>query len=174
MTWEVATFWVAVASAGIAALSVLVTVVYGEIQRRGQVSQRSQSEEQLRLAREQAELRPKLSVSLRPLLYQPRPPDAGWFHDKVALIFDVANAGKSAAHNIRIKITLDEKRFAPDEMNISIPQNPIPHLGPSDSVPHQLNVEVLSYGPTKADYVCSCDEVGPSEGTIEFEVHERK
>jgi hypothetical protein len=63
LTWEVATFWVAVASAGIAALSVFVTVVYGEIQRRNQASQRRQSEEQLRLAREQAELQPKLEVS---------------------------------------------------------------------------------------------------------------
>jgi hypothetical protein len=63
MKWEVATFWVAIASAAIAAVSVLVTIIYGEIQRRGQASQRRQSEEQLRLAREQAEQRPVLMIS---------------------------------------------------------------------------------------------------------------
>jgi hypothetical protein len=63
LTWEVATFWVAVATVVAAAGSVLATVVYGEIQRRGQASQRRQSEEQLRLAREQAERRPVLVVS---------------------------------------------------------------------------------------------------------------
>ena len=56
LKWEVATFWVAIAS-------VLVTVIYGEIQRRGQARQRRQSEEQLRLDREQAERRPVLEVS---------------------------------------------------------------------------------------------------------------
>jgi len=63
LTWEVATFWVAVATVVAAAASVLATVIYGEIQRRGQESQRRQSEEQLRLAREQAERRPVLVVS---------------------------------------------------------------------------------------------------------------
>lgn len=62
LTLKDATFWVAVTSAAIVALSVLVTIVYGEIQRRGQARQQRQSEEQLRLAREQAELQPKLEV----------------------------------------------------------------------------------------------------------------
>ena len=158
MSWSVVA-----AIAGIAA--VVATIVYGEIQRR-------MAGRQLRLAQEEAQLRPKLAVSLRPVLYQPRPPNAGWPHDKVALVFDITNDGRSAAHNVRFEVNLDERHFALDEMNI-VPANPIPRLGPAESVPHQVNVDVLSYGPTKARYFCTCDEVGASEGTIEFEVSER-
>jgi hypothetical protein len=159
--------WSVVAAiAGIAA--VVATIVYGEIQRR-------MAGKQLRLAQEEAQLRPKLSVSLRPVMYQPRPPDTEWPHDKVALVFAVTNDGKSAAHNVRNEIDLDERHFAPDEMN-QLPKRDleVQRLGPRDTVPHQVNVDVLSYGPTEAHYVCKCDEVGESEGTIEFEVTERE
>ena len=159
MSWSVVA-----AIAGIAA--VVATIVYGEIQRR-------LAGRQLQLAQEEAQLRPKLSVSLRPVLYQPRPPNAGWPHDKVALVFDVTNDGRSAAHNVRCEVHLDERHFAPDEMHTVAQSRDYPRLGPSESVPHQVNVDVLSYGPTEARYVCTCDEVGASEGTIEFEVSER-
>lgn len=160
MNWSVVA-----AIAGI--LAVIVTIAYGEIQRR-------MAGKQLRLAQEEAELRPKLLVSLRPPLYQPRPPDAGWPHDKVALVFDITNEGRSAAHNVRFEVDLDEQHFAPDEMNMVAPMNPTPRLGPSESVPYQVNVDVLSYGPTEAHYTCTCDEVGESEGTVEVEVSERE
>jgi hypothetical protein len=67
VSWEVATFWVAV-------LAVVVTVGYGEIQRRGQARQRKSDEEQLRLAREQAELRPDLEASLNTVAFHHLPP----------------------------------------------------------------------------------------------------
>jgi hypothetical protein len=47
------------------------------------------------------------------------------------------------------------------------------NLGPSAKVAGQLNVDVLHYGPTEARYTCVCDEVGESEGSVEFEVRER-
>jgi hypothetical protein len=132
------------------------------------------SQEELELAREQATLRPKLAVSLGQVAYQPRPENAGWPHDKVALVFDLTNGGRSAAHNVRCDISLDERHFAPDNMHGSYATYTTQHLGPSTTVPVQVNVDVLHYGPTTAHYVCSCDEVGVCEGPIEFEVHERK
>jgi hypothetical protein len=92
------------------------------------------SEEELELAREQATLRPKLVVSLKWMQYQPRPPNAGWPHDKLALVFQVANNGRSAAHTVRNEIRLNEQHFAPDEMNTAAkPEILIRHLGPSES-----------------------------------------
>lgn len=132
------------------------------------------SEEELELTREQATLRPNLAVSLRQVAYQPRPENAGWTHDKVALVFDLTNGGRSAAHNVLCDISLDERHFAPDDMHGSYHPYSTQHLGPSTTVPVQVNVDILHYGSTKAHYVCSCDEVGVSEGIIEFEVHERK
>jgi hypothetical protein len=160
MNWSVVA-----AIAGIAA--VVVTIWYGQRQVR-------LAREQLRLAQEEAELRPKLAVSLKTVQYQPRPPDAGWPHDKLALVFKVANNGRSAANSVRCEVHLDERCFAPDEMNLVAGSGEYGRLSPSESVPHQVNVDVLSYGPTEVRYVCTCDEVGPSEGIIEFEVPERE
>ncbi len=56
MSWEVPTFIVA-------GLALVATVVYGEIQRRAQRRDRQIAQEQLRLAREQAEMRPVLEVA---------------------------------------------------------------------------------------------------------------
>ena len=47
-----------------------------------------------------------------------------------------------------------------------------PHLGPSATEPHHINVAVLAHGPTEAHYRCVCDEVGESEGSVRFEVPE--
>ncbi|MGH3144782.1 MAG: hypothetical protein ACRDTR_03175, partial [Rubrobacter sp.] len=53
---------VAVITLVISILALIATVIYGEIGRRQQVGQQALAEEQLRLAREQAEMRPRLSV----------------------------------------------------------------------------------------------------------------
>jgi len=86
VSWEVATFWVAV-------LAVVVTVVYGEIERRGQARQRKSDEEQLRLAREQAEMRPDLEVFCA--IRRRKSSEKG------TLQVEVTNSGKVAAHNVR-------------------------------------------------------------------------
>jgi hypothetical protein len=47
------------------------------------------------------------------------------------------------------------------------------HMGPKDTeAAHRVNVSVRTHGPTKAQYRCICDEVGETEGVIEFEVRE--
>jgi hypothetical protein len=153
----------------IAVISLLVGIgALGYAKRAARVS-----EEELELAREQATLRPKLAVSLGQVAHQPRPENAGWPHDKVALSFDLTNGGRSAAHNVLCNISLDERHFALDDMHGGYSTYSTQHLGPSATEPVQVNVDVLHYGSTKAHYVCSCDEVGVSEGTIEFEVRER-
>jgi hypothetical protein len=158
--------WSVVAAlAGIVA--VVATIFYGEIQRR-------MAGKQLRLAQEEAALRPKLSVSLKQITYQSRPREAEWPHDKASIVFDLKNVGRSAAHAVRCEVRLDKRHFAPDDMNIAPHPYSGPHLGPSDKVAVPLNVDVLHYGPTEAHYVCACDEVGESEGTIKFEIHERR
>ena len=146
-----ALIWSIVAAvAGIAA--VVATVVYGEIQRR-------MARKQLGLAQAEAELRPRLSVSLRQIAHQLRPENAGWPHDKVAIVFDLTNGGRKAAHNVRCDVRLDVRHFAPDAVHRAKHPYTNRHFGPSETVAVQLNVEVLHYGPTKARYTCVCDEV---------------
>lgn len=98
VSWEVATFWVAV-------LAVVVTVVYGEIERRGQARQRKSDEEQLRLAREQAEMRPDLEVFCA--IRRRKSSEKG------TLQVEVANSGKVAAHNVRGWISFHKDLFGP-------------------------------------------------------------
>ena len=160
MSWSVVA-----AIAGIVA--VIVTIVYGEIQRR-------LARRQLMLAHEEAELRPKLVVSLRRVVYHHRPENPGSLHEQAAIVFDVTNDGRSAAHNTRCEVRLDERHLVPDDMHGVNHDFYAPHIGPSTTAPHQINVGVLSDGPTEARYSCVCDEVGKSEGSVEFEVPRRE
>jgi hypothetical protein len=146
LNWEVATFWVAIASAAIAAVSVLVTFIYGEIQRRGQASQRRQSEEQLRLAREQAERQPVLVVSDMQLitLRDARVPDdyiVSYQQARVqrdldiqqgleptsppppnrVLRFNLSNRGRVAATDVVGKLSLDPAFLQPPAMLLPTP-----------------------------------------------------
>ena len=160
MTWAIVA-----AIAGI--VSVIVTVIYGEVQRR-------LARKQLRLAQEEAELRPELVISLREVVFHYRPENPGSPLVQAGVVFDVANAGRSAAHKVRCEVRLDERDLAPDDMHGQNHDFSAPHIGPSVSLPHQVNVGVVSHGPTEARYLCVCDEVGKSEGRIEFEVPEWK
>jgi hypothetical protein len=158
--------WSVVAAiAGIVA--VVATIVYGEIQRR-------LARRQLLLAQEQAELCPQLAISLREMVYHHRPENPGSRYEQASIVFDVANDGRSAAHNVRCKVRLDERHLVPDDTHGVNRDFSAAHIGPSSDVPLQINVAVLSYGPTEACYHCVCDEVGKSEGRVEFEVPKRK
>jgi hypothetical protein len=164
VSWSV--FWSVVAAiAGIAA--VLVTIYYGEIQRR-------MDSRVLRLAQEEAELRPKLVISLRAVVYHHRPRDPGTQYPHAAIVFNVTNDGRSAAHNVLCEISLDEKHLIPDDMCDQNYDFSRPHLGPSATDPHQINAAVLAHGPTEAHYRCVCDEVGKSEGSVRFDIPEWK
>ena len=162
---RVVSWSVVAAVAGI--VSVIVTVVYGEVQRRLSIRQ-------LRLAQEEAGLRPKLTVSLRTVAYHYRPPNPGSKYEQAAIVFDVTNGGRSAAHNVSCEVRLDERHLELDDMHGQNRDFFAPHIGPSATLPHQVNVGVLSVGPTVARYRCVCDEVGESEGHLEFEVPERE
>jgi hypothetical protein len=105
---EVLVSWSVVAAiAGIVA--VIVTILYGEVQRRI-------DRKQLRLAQEEAELRPKLVISFKTAVPHPRPPDPGTEHPHSAIVFNITNDGRSAAHNVHCEVHLDERRLVPDEM----------------------------------------------------------
>lgn len=153
------------AIAGIAA--VVVTIWYGQ-------RELPLVREQLRLAQEEAELRPELVISLRTVVYHSRPRDPGTQYPHAAIVFDVTNDGRSAAHNVHCEVRLDERHLIPDDMYGTNHPFFTEHLGPSDTKAHQINVAVLAHGPTEAHYRCVCDEVGKSEGSVRFEVPERE
>lgn len=158
--------WAVVATiAGI--VSVIVTLIYGEVQRR-------LARKQLRLAQEEASLRPKLTITVRDVVFHYRPENPGSPLVQAAVVFDVANDGRSAAHNVRCEIRLDERNLEPDDMHGPNHDFFAAHIGPSACLPHQINAGVVSHGLTEARYLCVCDEVGKSEGRIEFEVPEWK
>jgi len=158
--------WAEVA-AEVAAIASIFAVIVGIV---GVIMSRKQ----LRLAQEGAELRPKLVISFQTVVYHHRPPNPGSQYEQAAIVFDVTNDGRSAAHNVQCEIRLDERHLIPDDMYGTNHDFFSPHLGPSATEPHQINVGVLSHGSTEASYRCVCDEVGESEGSIEFKVPERK
>jgi hypothetical protein len=70
------------------------------------------SRKQLRLAREQATLRPKIVASFKAVEFHPPlnillpPPDP-----QAAIVFDLANNGRSAAHNVRCEFRFEEQHL---------------------------------------------------------------
>jgi len=132
------------------------------------------SEEELELTREQATLRPKLDVSLKDVMFHPRPENPGSPYEHVAVVFNITNSGRSAAHNVRCEVQLNEDDLVPDDLYGANYDFSDHHIGPSEDRVLQINAAVHAYGPTEARYICVCDEVGKSDGTIEFEVPERE
>jgi hypothetical protein len=166
VTWEVAIFWVAV-------LSVVVTLVYSERQRRSQAIQQKSDKERLKLAGEQVARRPDLVVSFEWAVMEYRPPDRGSQYVKAAIVFHITNNGKRAAHNVHCEIRLDEQRSEPDDMHRKNRDFYAPYMEPKTTKAFSKQVGIRVYGPTKAHYRCVCDEVGENEGVIEFEVPEK-
>jgi hypothetical protein len=134
------------------------------------------SKQELRLAQEEAELRPKLVISFKKVVYRHRPPDPGTQYPHAYILFNVTNDGRSAAHNVHCEISLDERHLIPDPDVMYGQNHPFftEHLGPSSTKPYQINVAVLAHGPTEAHYRCVCDEVGKSEGSVRFDIPEWK
>jgi hypothetical protein len=164
--------------AGIAAFTGVVGIWLSIQHHRQRTKEREEdhrlAEEQLKLAQEQAELRPNLAVSFREVIFHYRPPNPGSEYVQAGIVFDIANNGRSAAHNVRCEIRLDEQRLVLDDTH---GPNQIffePHIGPLSGRVYQRNVAIHAYGLTKAHYRCVCDEVGETEGQIEFEVPEKE
>ena len=167
MTWEAAIFWVAV-------LSVVVTLVYGEKrQRRSQAIQQKSEIERLRVAWEQVAPRPDLVVSFDRAVMEYRPPNRGSHYVNAAIVFRITNNGKSAAHNVHCEIRLEEQRSEPDDIHRKNRDFYAPRMEPKTTKVFSKKVGIRSYGPNKAHYRCVCDEVGETEGVIDFEVPEK-
>jgi hypothetical protein len=132
------------------------------------------SEEELELAKEQATLRPKLEMSLRDVVFHPRPENPGSPYEHVAVVFNITNTGRSAANNIRCEVDFKEEDLVPDDMYGANHDFFEHHIGPSEERVHQVNAAVHAYGPTEAHYICVCDEVGKSEGTVTVEVPKKE
>ena len=67
---------------------------------------------------------------------------------------------------------MEEQRSEPDDTA----QNRdfyAPGMEPKTTKVFSKKVGIRSYGPNKAHYRCVCDEVGETEGVIDFEVPER-
>jgi hypothetical protein len=168
MSWEVATFLVAAAS-------VVVTVVYGEIQRQRQKQDHELAEEQLRLAKEEAELRPELTVTLGepPLTYLPveNLPSAGY---DATLLLTIINTGGTTAHNVNGGLWLKDPHLEAEGYgHASFTDQFFGNLAPTLSYGLSARVRVRSYGMTKVRYRCWADEVPLTEGAFEFEVAKR-
>jgi hypothetical protein len=131
------------------------------------------SKTQLRLAQEEAELRPQIVVSFNKVQFHPRPPDPGSRYVQAAIGFDISNNGRSAAHNVHCEIRLDEERLELDDLHGPNHDYSAPYMTPKSTKAYSKKVGILVYGPTEAHYRCVCDEVGDIEGVIEFEVPEK-
>jgi len=153
--------WVTVATLFVAFIAVIVTVFYGEIERR-------LGRRQLVLAQEQAELQPKLSLSIA---YSSE--SSGGY--EAMLDCAINNAGHTTAHNVTCKLELDSRRmieivghgdepyvylFAPGDLSPAAPYR------------DRLMVDVYQLGLVRGHYRCWCDEARMTEGTFEVEVTE--
>jgi hypothetical protein len=152
--------WSVVAAvAGI--IAVIVTIIYGEIERR-------LARRQLALAQEQAELRPRLEVTLpeRQLRYLwPIPIPKGYARDG-HLLFEIKNVGETVAHNVECTFEFERERL--DLLGTAnFVYSRVPSLSPQIM---QVNVRPHTHGLSRASYRCTYDEGEPVTGTIEFEI----
>jgi hypothetical protein len=128
------------------------------------------SKQELLLTQEEAELRPHLVASLNTVAFHDLPPDTLVPHEQAAVVFDITNNGRTAAHGVRCEFRLGGPLGAPDPtmgVNDDFQAN---YIGSKQTIPHTVRVSVYSYGSATARYSCICDEVGESEGVVEFEV----
>jgi hypothetical protein len=124
----------------------------------------------LGLAQQQAELRPHLVASLNTVAFHDLPPDTLVPHEQAAVVFDITNNGRTAAHGVRCEFRLEGPLGAPDPSMGENLDFEASYTGPKQTIPHTVRVSVYSYGSATARYNCICDEVGESEGVVEFEV----
>ena len=163
MSSEEVILWVAVATLIVAVISVIVTILYGEIERR-------LVRRQLRLAQEQAALRPDLSLSAA---YSRIGKTVR--HADGVLEFSIANTGQSTANNVRCSLQLKEPHlvlFLDGGPRTTSYLMRAAKITPVEPYRRSLNVRVRVQGRGKVRYRCWCDEAPPTEGDIEFEISE--
>ena len=154
MSWSVVA-----AVAGV--LAVIVTIVYGEIERR-------LARRQLALAQEQAELRPSLEVSLGKLSFLPYASTA------IANFgFELRNVGRAAAHNVECTFEFEREHFRVEIEGIfngAAITFRFPSVPPLTRRVMAVPVQCETHGLSRTSYYCSYDEGNPVTGTIEFEI----
>jgi hypothetical protein len=124
------------------------------------------SRRQERRWRQEAEARrPRPVVNFREVQFHHRPENPGSKLVQVAVIFDVANTGGSAAHNVECHVSLDEEALELDDMHGPNRGFTAALLRPSVPQPYSLNAGIRAYGPTKARYKCVYNE-GVAEGEL--------
>ena len=111
--------------------------------------------------------------SLKQAAFHRRPLNPGSKYVQAAIVLDMVNNGRSVEHNVTCEVRFEEQDAIPDDMHGVSRDYFALRMGPSSTGVHSVNVGILSYGPTKAHYRCVCDEVGETEGVIEFDVPER-
>ena len=162
----VATLVVSLFAVLVSILSVYITFVYGEIQRR-------LANRQLRLAEEEAELRPELSVAVYAVELSEIRHNPGNRPELARIYFDVKNGGRSAASNIRCRIEVEDLHQPPgggttkEAVTVQVS-----HLGPKTC--HAEIPAFLLRPPGWAEVVwsCVCDEVGETQDIFVFDASE--
>jgi hypothetical protein len=71
----------------------------------------------LLLAQEEAERRPKLVVSFEQVAFHHRPLKPGSKYVQAAIVLDIVNNGRSAAHNVTCEVRFEEQDSVPDDMH---------------------------------------------------------
>jgi hypothetical protein len=108
-------------------------------------------------------------VSLRDAVRQGQP-SAAAPHGYVAVVFDITNTGRSAAHNVTCEFTLDERYLVLDDMHGENHDFEQGRIGPASSGVHDVRARTIAPGATEARYRCVYDEVGEIKGVVEFDV----
>ena len=146
------TFWVAVVAAGARILAVVVSIIYGELERRRH---------------------PRLEVSLpeRRFHYdRPIPIPEGYALDG-HLLFELKNTGGTVAHNVECKIEFDTDYLELEPLGFTDVAKFGPYRLPSaPPTIMQVNLRPHDHGRSKASFHCTYDEGKPVSGTIEFEI----
>ncbi len=128
------------------------------------------SKRELTLAEEEAKLRPRIEVSFKTVAFHILPPDTTAPYEQAAIVFDITNNGRTAAHGVRCEFSVDEPLGPNDPMTGTNYPFQAQYIGPKQTFSYDVRVSVYGYGSATARYSCICDEVGESEGLVEFEV----
>jgi len=107
---------------------------------------------------------------LHTVVFPTLPPDTLVSYEQAVVVFDITNNGRTAAHRVRCGFRLGKPLEGPALVMGKNDNFRADYIGPKQTFRHDVRVSVLGYGSATARYSCICDEVGESEGVIEFEV----
>jgi hypothetical protein len=165
MSLELATLIIGVIAVIVSVVAAIAAVLAVRYSR----EQLAQGCEQLRLAREQAELRPEISLLLQeeqPLTYVKTLGMRYVDHFQAYVNFQIKNTGETAAHNVICKVWFDENVLEP----VDYGDFHTAWMGPEQTNKHRVKVRTYSHGVTTISYATMCDEVGRVGGILNLEI----